>query len=96
MESNAKKKKAKGLSLEERERLQKLVEDYKKFKELADSENWKVCVDFIKEEIYKGLSLAPGEGGDWWLHYCWGLKTLIERIESHAKKYEEALKELSK
>lgn len=98
LESNEKKKAAKATKLnsEDREKLQKYLEDYKKFKDLSECEYWKDCVSFIKDEIYKGLSLAPGDGGDWWLKYCWGLKTFIERVESHAKKYDEAYKELSK
>ena len=55
-------------------------------------------MEFIKEEIYNGLTLNPGEPGvgDWWLKYSWGLKCFIERCEAHAKKYDEAIKELSK
>lgn len=72
-------------------------EKFEKFRKLCDSQEWKDCRDFIKDEIYQGLSLAPGEPGtgDWWLKYCWGLKTFIERVESHAKKYDEAIKYLS-
>lgn len=70
---------------------------FEKFRKLCDSPEWVACRDFIKDEIYQGLSLAPGEAGvgDWWLKYCWGLKTFIERVESHAKKYDEAIKYLS-
>lgn len=72
-------------------------EKFEKFRKLCDSQEWKDCRDFIKDEIYQGLSLAPGEHGtgDWWLTYCWGLKCFIERAESHAKKYDEAIKYLS-
>jgi hypothetical protein len=72
-------------------------EKFEKFRRLCDSQDWKDCRDFIKDEIYQGLSLSPGEPGvgDWWLHYSWGLKACIERIESHAKKYDEAIKILS-
>ena len=61
-------------------------------------QEWKDCKEFIKEEIYNGLTLNPGEPGvgDWWLKYSWGLKCFIERCEAHAKKYDEAIKELSK
>lgn len=73
-------------------------EKFEKFRKLCDSQEWKDCVAFIKDEIYQGLSLNPGEAGvgDWWLKYCWGLKTFIERCEAHAKKYDEAIIELSK
>ena len=73
-------------------------EKYEKFRKLCDSQEWKDCRDFIKDEIYQGLSLAPGEHGtgDWWLTYCWGLKCFIERVESHAKKHDEAIEYLSK
>lgn len=72
-------------------------EKFEKFRRLCDTQDWKDCRDFIKDEIYQGLSLSPGEAGvgDWWLKYCWGLKTFIERVESHAKKYDEAIKILS-
>ena len=73
-------------------------EKFEKFRKLCDSPEWVACRDFIKDEIYQGLSLAPGEHGtgDWWLTYCWGLKCFIERAESHAKKYDEAIEYLSK
>lgn len=85
-------------SKEEMETLLESKEKYEKFRRLCDTQDWKDCRDFIKDEIYQGLSLAPGDvgTGDWWLKYCWGLKACIERIESHAKKYDEAIKELSK
>jgi len=85
-------------SKEEIETLLESKDKYEKFRRLCDTQDWKDCRDFIKDEIYQGLSLAPGEvgTGDWWLKYCWGLKACIERIESHAKKYDEAIKELSK
>ena len=99
LESNAKKK-AKAEELKEKEEIQKTLLDHKekfeKFRKLCDSEEWKECRDFIKDEIYQGLSYAPGDGGDWWLHYSWGLKTFIERVESHARKYDEAIEQLSK
>lgn len=73
------------------------VEKFEKFRKLCDSQEWKDCKDFIKDEIYQGLNLSPGEPGvgDWWLKYSWGLKCFIERAEAHAKKYDEALKYLS-
>ena len=73
------------------------IEKFEKFRRLCDTQEWKDCRDFIKDEIYQGLSLSPGEPGvgDWWLKYSWGLKTFIERAESHAKKYDEAYKYLS-
>jgi len=99
LESNAKKKVA---SKEEKKEIREMLldhkEKYEKFRRLCDSQDWKDCRDFIKDEIYSGLSLNPGEPGvgDWWLKYCWGLKACIERIESHAKKYDDAIAELSK
>ena len=98
LESNAKKKAGSKKSKEEVNELLEKKEKYEKFRRLCDTQDWKDCRDFIKDEIYQGLSLAPGDvgTGDWWLKYCWGLKTCIERIESHAKKYDEAVKELSK
>ena len=73
-------------------------EKFEKFRKLCDTQEWKDCRDFIKDEIYQGLSLAPGEHGtgDWWLTYCWGLKVGLERFEGHAKKYDEAIEYLSK
>ena len=72
--------------------------DFEKFRKLVDSKEWQECRDFIKDEIYKGLAINPGEPGvgDWWTKYVWGLKCFIERVESHAKKYDEAIIELSK
>ena len=98
LESNAKKKASTKKSKEELEKLLEAKNKYEKFRKLCDYQEWKDCRDFIKDEIYQGLSLAPGDvgTGDWWLKYCWGLKACIERIESHAKKYDEAIKELSK
>lgn len=92
--SSAKTKKSK----EEMDALLDAKEKFEKFRRLCDTQDWKDCRDFIKDEIYKGLNLSPGEAGvgDWWLKYCWGLKAGIERIESHATKYDEAVKELSK
>lgn len=96
MDSNLKKKKAKALTKEQVEMYKDYADKFRKFYDLCEGETWKECRDFIKEEIYNGLSLAPGDGGDWWLKYSWGLKCFIERAESHAKKYEEAVRELSK
>ena len=98
LESNAKKKASSKKSKEEIDALMEAKEKYEKFRRLCDTQDWKDCKDFLKDEIYQGLSLAPGDvgTGDWWLKYCWGLKACIERIESHAKKYDEAIKELSK
>lgn len=99
LESNEAKKKADTKrSKEELEALLLGKEKFEKFRRLCDTQDWKDCRDFIKDEIYQGLSLAPGDvgTGDWWLKYCWGLKACIERIESHAKKYDEIVKELSK
>lgn len=98
LESNAKKKANSKKSKEEVNELRETKEKYEKFRRLCDTQDWKDCRDFIKDEIYQGLSLAPGDvgTGDWWLKYCWGLKACIERIEAHAKKYDEAVKELSK
>lgn len=99
LETNEAKRKATSKkSKEEQDALMESKEKYEKFRRLCDTQDWKDCRDFIKDEIYQGLSLAPGDvgTGDWWLKYCWGLKACIERIESHAKKYDEAIKELSK
>jgi hypothetical protein len=98
LESNKAKKATTKKSKEEMDALLEAKEKYEKFRRLCDTQDWKDCRDFIKDEIYQGLSLAPGDvgTGDWWLKYCWGLKACIERIESHAKKYDEAIKELSK
>lgn len=98
LESNAKKKASAKKSKEEVDALLEQKDKYEKFRKLCDTQDWKDCKDFLKDEIYQGLSLAPGDvgTGDWWLKYCWGLKACIERIESHAKKYDEAVKELSK
>lgn len=99
LESNAKKK---AKSEKENNELKEMYLDYKdkyeKFRKLCDSEVWKECVKFIKDEIYTGLAINPGEPGvgDWWAKYVWGLKCFIERAEGHAKKYDEAIKELSK
>lgn len=98
LESNKAKKASSKKSKEEMDALLEAKEKYEKFRRLCDTQDWKDCRDFIKDEIYQGLSLAPGDvgTGDWWLKYCWGLKACIERIESHAKKYDDAIKELSK
>lgn len=99
LESN-KKKKANAIKLdkETEKHLHEQVEKFEKFRKLCDSDFWKECRDFIKDEIYQGLAINPGEHGvgDWWCTYVWGLKMFIERVESHAKKYDEAIKELSK
>lgn len=98
LESNEAKKASAKKSKEEMDALLEAKEKYEKFRRLCNTQDWKDCKDFLKDEIYQGLSLAPGDvgTGDWWLKYCWGLKACIERIESHAKKYDEAIKELSK
>lgn len=99
LESNKKKKeKEQGLDKETKKMLQEHVEKFEKFRKLCDTEEWKACRDFIKDEIYQGLAINPGEPGvgDWWAKYVWGLKCFIERVESHAKKYDEAVIELSK
>lgn len=95
IESNKKKKErvtkidpeTKKLALEHKEK-------FEKFRRLCDSQDWKDCKEFIKDEIYQGLSWTPKDD-DWWLKYSWGLKTFIERAESHAKKYDDAIKLLS-
>ena len=97
-ESNKKKKeKVVRMNPENKKAAQEAIEKFEKFRKLCDTQEWKDCRDFIKDEIYQGLSLSPGEPGvgDWWLKYSWGLKCFIERAESHAKKYNEAYKYLS-
>lgn len=98
LEANEAKKATSKRSKEELDALLEEKEKYEKFRRLCDTQDWKDCRDFLKEEIYKGLMLNPGDvgTGDWWLKYCWGLKACIERIESHAVKYDNAVKELSK
>jgi hypothetical protein len=99
LESNKKKKeKEQVLDKETKKKLQEDIEKFEKFRKLCDSQEWKDCRDFIKDEIYTGLAINPGEPGvgDWWCKYVWGLKMFIERVEAHAKKYDEAYKELSK
>ena len=99
LESNAEKKASSEKENKEfRDMMLDHKEKFEKFRKLCDTQEWKDCRDFIKDEIYQGLSLAPGEHGtgDWWLTYCWGLKCFIERAESHAKKYDEAIEYLSK
>ena len=99
LESNAEKK---AVSEKENKEFKEMMlqnkVDFEKFRKLCDSQVWKDCVEFIKEEIYKGLQINPGEPGvgDWWAKYVWGLKCFIERVEGHAKKYDEAIVELSK
>ena len=94
-ESN-KKKREKVVKIDPETKKQALdaKEKFEKFRRLCNTQEWKDCRDFIKDEIYQGLSWTP-QDDDWWLKYCWGLKTCIERIESHAKKYDEAIKYLS-
>lgn len=99
MESNEEKKALEAKQTPEfKEMMEQNVKDFEKFRKLCDSQEWKDCVEFIKDEIYKGLAINPGEPGvgDWWAKYVWGLKCFIERAEAHAKKYDEAIKELSK
>ena len=99
LESNAKKRaKSEKENSETKKMYLEHKEKFEKFRRLCDSQDWKDCVEFIKDEIYQGLSLNPGDPGtgDWWLKYCWGLKTFIERAEAHARKYDEAIIELSK
>lgn len=99
MEANEKKKSvSKSENLEEKKMWLDHKEKFEKFRKLCDSQEWKDCRDFIKDEIYQGLQINPGEPGvgDWWTKYVWGLKCFIERVESHAKKYDEAIIELSK
>lgn len=99
LESNKKKREVKSkLTKEDKDKLLKAKDDFKSFKDLVEQDCWKECVKFIKDEIYEGLALNPGDvgTGDWWLKYCWGLKCFIKRVEGHAKKYDEVVKELSK
>lgn len=99
LESNAEKKAASEKENKEfKEMMVKYKEDFEKFRRLVDSKEWQECRDFIKDEIYTGLAINPGEPGvgDWWAKYVWGLKCFIERVEGHAKKYDEAIRELSK
>lgn len=96
LDSNKKKKlKSSKENVEMREQALKAKDDYENFKRLVDSKEWEYCEKFLKDEIYNGLSLAPGDGGDWWLKYSWALKACIERIKSHAKKFDDAIKFLS-
>lgn len=96
LDSNKKKKlKSSKENVEMREQALKAKEDYENFKKLVDSPEWQYCEKFLKDEIYNALSLAPGDGGDWWLKYSWAIKAGLERIKSHAKKYEDAIKFLS-
>lgn len=97
IESNAKKKATKVTEdTETKNAALEAKEKFECFKKLVDTDEWKKCEEFLKDEIYKSLNLAPGEGGDWWLKYGWAIKACIERIKSHAKKYEEAVEYLSK
>lgn len=99
LESNAEKKAvSEKENAEFKETMLQYKEDFEKFRKLCDRQEWKDCVEFIKDEIYKGLQINPGEPGvgDWWAKYVWGLKCFIERVEGHAKKYDEAIRELSK
>ena len=95
LESN-KEKKEKVNSKELKEAALKAKEKFEKFYKLVNTQEYKECKEFLKEEIYDGLNLAPGDSGDWWLKYCWGLKACLSRIDSHAKKYEDAIEYLSK
>lgn len=96
LESNEKKKlKASKENKEMKAQALEAKDKYEKFKKLVDSTEWKECEEFLKDEIYNALSLAPGDGGDWWLKYSWAIKACIERIKSHAKKYEDAIKYLT-
>lgn len=81
-----------------KDRMLEYKRDFEKFRKLEDSKEWQECRDYIKDEIYRGLAINPGEHGvgDWWATYVWGLKCFIERVEAHAKKYDEAIIELSK
>ena len=98
IESNKKKKaRVAQEDVETKRQALEAKEKFEKFRRLCDTQEWKDCRDFIKDEIYQGLSLSPGEPGvgDWWLKYSRALKCFIERAESHAKKYDEAMKYLS-
>lgn len=94
-ESN-KKKREKVVKIDPETKKQALdaKEKFEKFRKLCDSPEWVACRDFIKDEIYQGLAWTP-QDDDWWLKYSWGLKVCLERIEGHAKKYDEAIKYLS-
>lgn len=95
LESNEKKKlKSSKENKEMKQQALDAKEKFEKFRRLCDTQEWKDCRDFIKDEIYQGLSWTPKDD-DWWLKYSWGLKTFIERAESHAKKYDDAIKFLS-
>ena len=94
LDSNKKKREVKSkLTKEDKDKLLKAKDDFKSFKDLVEQDCWKECVKFIKDEIYEGLALNPGDvgTGDWWLKYCWGLKCFIKRVEGHAKKYDEVV-----
>lgn len=98
LESNEKKKlksRKEKLSKEEQERLLKIKEDFKKFKDLTELDVWKECETHLKDDCYNQLSFTPGDGGDWWLKYCWGIRVCLERIKGYAKNYDEAIKQLS-
>ena len=99
LESN-KKKKLSSEEIKQNEELKKEAikarDELKKFYDLCNSDTYKECEKYIKEEIYNGLSLTPGEGGDFWLKYCWGLRCFMEKVKGHSKRYEQAIKYLSK
>ena len=68
LDSNKKKaEKARKLDKETEKMLLDHVEKFEKFRRLCDSDDWKDCRDFIKDEIYQGLAINPGEAGvgDW-------------------------------
>lgn len=97
IESNKKKRaRAKEVDEETKKAAVEALDQFKCFKDLVESEAWAKVEDFLKDEIYKALNYAPGDGGDWWLKYGWGLKACIERIKAHAKKYDEAIDILNK
>lgn len=96
LESNAKKKaKATQEDKELKKSALEAKEKYEIFYRLCETDDWKKCEEFLKEEIYKSLNLSPGDGGDWWLKYGWAIKACIERIKSHSVKYQDAVKFLS-
>lgn len=95
IESNKKKRKMVTEDAETKKAALEAKDKYECFKELVECECWKKCDEFLKDEIYNALNLAPGEGGDWWLKYAWAMKATLERIKSHAKKYDDAIKYLS-
>lgn len=99
LESNEKKRKK---VTEEDKELKKQAleakEKYEKFNRLVETETWRECEEFLKEEIYNALNYSPSDGdsGKWWMMYSWAMKATIERIKSHSKKYKEAVEFLNK